>query len=714
MKFEERLNELIGQVEVPDELAPENIAAMLKARTEQTHIKAEKKNTKIKSSANVYAQRRTIIMRSAAAAAACAVFAVGLLAYNRNTEEQALLDEYKEYEAVSPDSYDDLYNMYTDIYLNGENKNADSHSGEMAIDEENTAEAPIEHSGTMPPDIPGNDPSDPGIPEADIVKYDDNYMYCLKDKTLYIVSKETMETVSTIDCTLEPPIEIYIEGDKLIMISTETGERQEINSVGENTSGLSSEAGNIPPDPDVPANGSETVQPASYDPDIGESVPDDKTSNDTQNFTAEDNSSLRNGASGDNGGSGGNNNSGDAKEENRINTAIDIYDISDPLSPIHTASYKQNGSYTASRLVGEKLYTVTAYSGYRVKPLDEQADLDSFVPAYYINGQKFFTDAGNIIVPAGANSTDYTVISTIGINDGKTDVQAVLGSCRNVYCSANAIYTVGISKNNKAHSVISAFDLSENGIKYRASGSVEGIALGYKSMNEYDGNFRLAAKTEDSSGMISTSIYVLDKTLTVINSAGQLMPSVNVASVRFDGNYARIFESGSETSAETLDLSTVPPTLTHSQLVNDAYLYNYSDGKILGIGVTEEKSLSLTMYDAATENILGRIIFAENEGEVFSKVFADRRAALIDLEKGIIGIPVYSHTEFGTKNCYYVFNYDVSIGFVNKGIIEYTDIDDSYAFERGCIIGDDLYVFSKGRIISVRLSDLKINKVFEY
>ena len=62
MKFEERLNELISQAEVPDELLPENIAAMLKAKTEQTHIKAEKKN--IKTSANVYAQRRTIIMNT--------------------------------------------------------------------------------------------------------------------------------------------------------------------------------------------------------------------------------------------------------------------------------------------------------------------------------------------------------------------------------------------------------------------------------------------------------------------------------------------------------------------------------------------------------------------------------------------------------------------------------------------------------------------------
>ena len=499
MKFEERLNELISQAEVPDELLPENIAAMLKAKTEQTHIKAEKKN--IKTSANVYAQRRTIIMRSAAAAAACAVFAVGLLTYNRNNDEQALLDEYKEYEAVSPDSYDDLYNMYTDIYLNGSDndKNTEGYGNDTAIDEENTAEQPIEHSGTDTMNVP-EDPSaydytnneDPNISEADIIKYDENYLYCLKEKTLYIVSKGTMEVVSTIDCTLDPPIEIYIEGDKLIMISTETGERQEVNSVTDNAAGLSEEAGISPPDPDVPADGSDTIQPASYNSDNDRGAPDDKTSMDIQSLKAEDNSSLR------------------------INTAVDIYNISDPLSPVHTASYKQNGSCIASRLVDGKLYTVTAYSGYRIKPLDEQADLDSFVPAYYINGQKFFLDAGNIIVPAGANSTDYTLISAADIDgENEISVQAILGSCKNVYCSANTLYTVGIGKKDKDYSIISAFDIAENGIRYRASGSVEGIALGYKSMNEYSGNFRIAAKTTDINGMNSTSFYVLDKTLTV-------------------------------------------------------------------------------------------------------------------------------------------------------------------------------------------------------
>ena len=72
----------------------------------------------MKNAPNASAQRRTIIMRTAAAAAACAVFAAGMLAYNGNRDNK--LDEQITYEAVSPNSYDELYNRYTGIPLNGE------------------------------------------------------------------------------------------------------------------------------------------------------------------------------------------------------------------------------------------------------------------------------------------------------------------------------------------------------------------------------------------------------------------------------------------------------------------------------------------------------------------------------------------------------------------------------------------------------------------
>ncbi len=690
MKFEERLNELINEAEVPDELLPQNIAAMLKANNAQSHSGAEKKN--IKCSAGVHAQRRTIIMRTAAATAACAVFTAGMLMYSGSRQEQEQIEERIEYEAVSPNSYDDLYNIYTDIYLNGsgDGQKTDGYADDTTIDEEFSGEQPIEHSGEVseaPPDISAYDFTDydglnVSVSEADIVKCDGGYMYCLKDKTLYIVSLETMKAVSQIDCAFDPPIEVYIEGDNLVIVSTETGEKQTISNASPD------KAGSSPTGYDVPADDPDTIQPAEhYSDSLDQGHPNEKTGYDIQN----------------------------SANVSRKNTAVDIYNLKDPASPVHSLSYKQNGSYTASKLVDGRLYTVTVYSDYHTKPLDEQADLDSFVPAYYINGEKFFLAAGDITVPAGANNTDYTVVSAIDVNGGTfSSAKAVLGSGSSVYCSAGTLYIVGTGKKDKDYSIISAFDLSENGIAHRVSSSVEGTVLGRQSLNEYDGNFRMAAKTVDENGVPSVSVYVLDRTLTVINSAGQLFPGSDITSVRFEGNYARIFENGGKTSSAALDLSSYPPELIQSPIVSSSYLYSYSDNMLLSFGKAENSGVKLTMYDSESGLETGSISFAEGEKDIFSKAFDDRRAALIDAEKGIIGIPVYSHTEFGTKNCYYVFGYDEDIGFTNKGVIEYTDIDDSLAFERGQINGDTLYVISKGRIIAAQLSDLKIIGAYEY
>ena len=703
MKFEDRLSELMNEVEVPDELSPQNIALMLKEKSAQSKMEAEHRN--IKSAPSISAQRRTIIMRTAAAAAACAVFAVGMWAYNENKAAQEQLEAPINYEAVSPESYDDLYKIYTGITIDG--GDVTEHDSERTIDE--TGTAPVsENNGeqTVTADVPEQendfsaydftDYNGENISEADIVKSDENYIYCLKDNTLYIISKETMEVVSTIDSTLNPPVEIYIEGDRIILVSTETEEIQVVDS-GNGTAVTESSAENSQTVSDVPADDTDTQQSAEENSGVPETeaVTEDETS---AEGSAAGESAIPEGAS-------------------RKNVVVDIYDASDPVNPVHTAAYKQNGSYTSSRIVDGVLYMVSAYSDYRVKPLDTQADLDSFVPAYYLGGEKFYLAAGDIIVPSNANSTDYTVVSAIDVRGDKLNatVKAVLGSSKNVYCSADTLYIVGVGKRVGEYSIISSFDLSNGGISYRSSGSVEGSLISQQSMNEYDGMFRIATRVTDKNGVSSVSVYVLDESLTSVNGAGQLYPGGNVSAVRFEDRYARIIDSTSGESVIVLDLAANPPMLASTLMGNSAYLYAYSDTMLMGVGRSDDGGVTLTMYSSENGLALNGTVFGnENGAEVFSAAFSDRRAVLVDKESGIIGVPVYSHNEFGTKNSYYVFEYDESAGFVQKGVIEYMDVDDSSVFLRSSVSGDTLYIVGKGRIISARLSDMKVIGSYEY
>jgi len=655
----------MNEVDVPDELSPQNIALMLKEKSAQSKMEAEHRNTK--SAQSIAAQRRTIIMRTAVATAACAVFAVGMWAYNESMAAEQQLEAPIDYEAVSPESYDDFYNIYTGITL--EQNGTAGDNSDLTIDE-TTTQAPVTENDASFDFIEYNGRS---ISEADVLKSDENYIYCLKDGILYIISKETMEVVSEIESDVNPPVEIYIEGDKVILVSSETEEVHELPST---------EADNSQNVSDVPAD--DTL-----------STPAAETNSDTNNEAV---SNIKS----------------DAEGTVKKNAVVDIYSVESPENPVHIAAYKQNGSYTSSKIIDGMLYMVSAYSDYRVKPLDTQADLDSFVPAYYFNGEKYYVAAADIIVPSYANSTDYTVVSAINVGSGEVTptVKAVLGSSKNVYCSAETLYIAGVGRKDKEYTIISSFDLSDGGIVYKSSGSIEGAVFGH-SMNEYDGSFRIATKITDETGSTSVSVYVLDNNLTVVNGAGKLLPDSIVQTVRFEESYARIIGENGE-SAIVIDLSSNPPTLVQSLLGSSAYLYSYSEDKLMSIGKSEDGGFTLTMYDAETGLALNGIVFCSDGKENNSAALTDRRAVLVDGESGIIGVPVYSHNEFGTQNSYHVFVYDEAAGFVQKGVIEYVDVDDSMIFLRGSVSNDTLYIMSMGRVISARLSDMKIIDYFEY
>lgn len=701
MKFEERLSEILNEVEVPDELMPRNIADMLRERSEKSVYVRETAKKKVSEDS---AKRRTIIIRTSAAIAACAVFAAGMIAYGGERESQKQLEAPIEYEAtppISPEDYNTLYNIYTGITLNG----GDVNDSERTVDDDANAASPDGQTDSRANDF--TDWKDPNVSEADIVKIDGNFMYCLKGSTLCIISLETMEVVSEIESSLEPPVEIYIEGDKLILISKEKEELYVIDNGIPKADVSSSDAENSAAAPVVPAQDADTQQQADKNSDLSEgTVSDDKTGGYDEDAY------------------GGNTYSDDGKSaipENasavsRTNAAVDIYNISDPANPTHTTAYKQNGSYVSSKIADGVLYLVTAYSDYRIKPLDTMEDLDSFVPAYYLDGEKRYLAAEDIIIPGGAASTDYTVVSAINTNsaDVTASVKAVLGSSKNAYCSADTLYVVSEGKANREYSVISSFALSDGGITYRSSGSVDGKVLGHRSMNEYGGLFRIAAEITDADGRTSVSVYVLDKSLTVVNSAGQLFPEGKASEVRFERNYARLIDSESGEAVIVLDLSTNPPTLAQSLMGNAAYLYSCSDDMLLGVGKSQDGGLTLTMYNSETGLALNGTVFGGENGEIFSNALTDRRSVLVDKDNRLVGVPAYSHNEFGTKNSYYVFTYDENGSFTQKGVIEYLDVDDSMAFRRGSVSGDTLYVISSGRIISARLSDLKIIGTYEY
>ena len=648
MSFEKDLRKAVESIDIPEELLPVNIEAMLRNadRSAQKNTSAD-----IDRSEKITAKKtnRTIIMRTIAAAAACIALAGGFAAVRQQTAKPVDIESEINYEAVQVQSYDELYSIYTGIYLNSEanSETAAAENGDgVEIITDDTAITDVPAATETTPAIteaPAEDTSRKNIDavcsdfsDADIVKSDDSSIYYICGGTLYVVSKDNMAVKQEIT-TENPPFEMYVRGNSLVLVSEEKA-------------------------------------------------------------------------------------SGDKSEDGRdhTNEVIDIYTISSD-SLTHIKTYKQNGEYNSARIDDNGvLYLVTGYSNYRGAPLDENADLDNYVPGYYIDGEKHYVAAEDITVPQGANNTDYTIISSVKCSEPvNISVKAVLGSNANAFCSDDTLYVAfSGTKDGKSYTAVTSFAISESGLSYKASGTVEGELISRYSMAESEGGFRIACRSFDENGMAITDIYTLASSLAVISKAEGLLPGVIIGSVKFDGNYASLIENNRTDASLVVDLDqSAPVENAETKCFIAPYVSKLSDGLMAGITACEDENggyngLRLELYSADSGEKISETVFARFP-KVQSPALSDKKAMLIDTDNKIVGIPVSSVNEFGVKNQYFVFGYDEN-GFTQKGVFEYNDIDDSYTFERAVVTDGVLYIIGSGRMVSVDLDDMTVADTFVF
>ncbi|MBQ7784120.1 MAG: hypothetical protein IJ368_09135, partial [Oscillospiraceae bacterium] len=208
MSFDKKLKIALDDIQIPDELSPANIEAMLRAAGKQEH----KEKSDVDRSKVITAKRtdRSVIMRTLAAAAACVALAAGFTAFRNESQKPVEIESEIEYEAVQAESYDDLYNIYTGIYLNNSNSNTGSAENgdgvEIITDETAITEITAETATETTPPITeavqtgetDNMPADTleavrsDFSDADIVKSDETSIYYICGGTLYVVSKADM------------------------------------------------------------------------------------------------------------------------------------------------------------------------------------------------------------------------------------------------------------------------------------------------------------------------------------------------------------------------------------------------------------------------------------------------------------------------------------------------------------------------------------------
>ncbi len=450
-----------------------------------------------------------------------------------------------------------------------------------------------------------------------------------------------------------------------------------------------------------------------------------------------------------------------------------IFDISDRENPelVRTADFE--GSYLTSRKIGTDVYfVVNSYPRYQLYDVTPEGGPDSVVPVYRDTEE----DEEEFKPACGCDEVSYfdgvvverlITIASISMDDDNAEIQkeVIAASGQNVYASHENLYIAeehwpvflfartesGIDGDtNQEETVIHKFSLDNGKVTYDGYGSVPGRILNQFSMDEYDGNFRIATtagRLSRTGGSTSNNVYVLNEDMERVGEIEGIAPGESIYSARFIGHRGYLVTFKKIDPFFVIDLSDPynPEILGKLKIPGYSdYLHPYDENHIIGIGKetveAEEEAGDFSWYQGVKMAIFD-VTDVENPTEMHRVIIGDRgtdsealrdhKAFLFDREKELLVIPILLAEMRGDKEKLerwnygdYVYQgayvYDVTLedGFQLKGRVTHVDDDDvylksgyyyaggEYAVKRSLYIGDNLYTVSNSKIKVNSLSDL--------
>lgn len=408
-------------------------------------------------------------------------------------------------------------------------------------------------------------------------------------------------------------------------------------------------------------------------------------------------------------------------DEVKYQTIVEIYDITDKTKPKVISTYQQNGTYDSSRLIDNNLYISTNYYNYNDGPIENSKQIDKYIPSYSINSEKKYIEANDICIAKKCTDTEYSIVAGLDISsqDMLVSIKAVLGYDGIIYCSKDNFYIAGVRWNDReTKTSILRFSINKGKVEHNGYCEVNGGVNDQFSMDEYNGNFRVAT-TSVKGTETENNVYVLDKDMKIFGKLEGLAKNESIQSARFENEMLYLVTFEQRDPLFKIDLSNPEkPKVLDSLKINgySSYLINYGDGKLLGFGIDaddkgNQTGLKLSMFSKDDKGKVKEIIskpLGKDLQDADSEAIYDHKALLIDDEKNIIGIPVSFFDGVDFCNRYYLFKYTDADGFVEIGHVEAHKSSPSFDFIRGMYIGDKVYLFSYDAIISAGLKDAKI------
>ncbi len=414
-----------------------------------------------------------------------------------------------------------------------------------------------------------------------------------------------------------------------------------------------------------------------------------------------------------------------------------ILDISEPklnelqsqtkISDIETlAEYSLEGNVSDTRVKNNTLFVISNINKYfyydRVQEEEEitESDAKRFIPKIkdIKNNQTLNKDCSDIEYFSPIISYDtITSISGISLDNLNTKEtlksKTILGGGgnygQNIYMSSDFFYLSqykaynfriqNIQESDKT--IIYKFAAVSNEFQFQAKGEVKGSILNQYSMDEYNGNLRIATTTDAENFCIfgrrcrnierSNGIYVFDENLNLRGSIDGLAKSERVFSARFLGDRGYVMTFRQTDPLFTFDLSDRDnPKLTGELKIPgfSNYLHPIADGYLIGVGnQADEKTgfsegVKLSLFDIRDDNNPKEVDFVELGLTGSSSIVnTDPKAFLWDVRNNLVSIPVNLQTDqidFGKQfNGTYTYKVNFDSGFELLGRVSHTDLEEA-------------------------------------
>lgn len=222
------------------------------------------------------------------------------------------------------------------------------------------------------------------------------------------------------------------------------------------------------------------------------------------------------------------------------------------------------------------------------------------------------------------------------------------------------------------------------------SGRAPGTLLNSFSMDEYEGNLRVATTIGNDwryRDIQTNNIYVFDKDMKIIGKLTGLEEGERIYSARFMGDKAYVVTYKETDPLLVIDLENPknPKVLGELKIPGySTYLHPIGDNKVIGIGKNDQNMLKVSLFDI-TDLENPKEIAKYNLNEYWSTALYEHHAFLWDSEKEIMVLPAGSHAFVLQVN--------------ENGIKMLKDeVHKDYNVLRSLYINDYLYTFSEYEI----------------